>query len=72
MKNFKENDIVYFIESASYIRQATVLKNSAGFCTIRFETGNCGPAGIRIRESKLFKTEKEAQKFLNKKTKIKE
>ena len=66
MKKFKEDDIIYFIESSSHIRQITVLKNTAGFCSIRFESGNCGPSGIRVRESKLFKTKKEAEDFLGK------
>ena len=64
MEKLKQGDIVYFIESSTHIRQATVLKNSAGFCTIRFDFGNCGASGIRVRESKVFKSEQEAKNHL--------
>ncbi len=64
MKKFVAGDIAYFIESSSIIRQVTVLRNSGGFCTICFDTENGSPSGIRVRESKLFKTEKEAKEYL--------
>lgn len=64
MKKFVAGDIAYFIESSSIIRQVSVLRNSGGFCTICFDNGNSSPSGIRVRESKLFKTEKEAKAYL--------
>ena len=43
-------------------RKATVIRAAAGFVTIKFDTnnGNDGPSGIRVRESKVYHTEKEA------------
>lgn len=32
--------------------------------TIRFEDGNCGTSGTRVRESKLYRTEEEAKKVV--------
>ncbi len=63
---FNLGDTVYFIESSSHIRQATVINCSAGFYTIKFETGNSGPSGIRIRESKIYHTKEEAQAIIDK------
>ena len=73
MKSNKFNlgDTVYFIESTNFIRQATIINCSAGFCTIRFETGNSGPSGIRVRESKIYRTKQEAQSVMDKHKKAK-
>lgn len=61
MKQFNEGDTVYFIASSIFIKQAKVLRNTGGFCTIIFdENGNCGTSGTRVRESKLYRTEEEA------------
>ena len=53
---------VYFISSSVFVRKATVIRAAAGFVTIKFDTnnGNDGPSGIRVRESKVYHTEKEA------------
>ena len=67
---FNPGDAVYFIESSNFIRQATVLNCAAGFCTIRFETGNSGPSGIRVRESKVYRTENEAKDFIERRKKL--
>ena len=61
---FNLGDIVYFIESSNFIRKATIINCSAGFCTIKFETGNSGPSGIRVRESKIYKSEQEAKAII--------
>ena len=68
MKSNKFNlgDTVYFIESSNLIREATIINCSAGFCTIRFETGNSGPLGIRVRESKIYRTKQEVQSVMDK------
>ena len=61
MKQFNEGDTVYFIASSIFIKQAKVLRNTGGFCTIIFDgNGNCGTSGTRARESKLYRTEEEA------------
>jgi hypothetical protein len=61
LKQFNEGDTVYFIASSIFIKQAKVLRNTGGFCTIIFDgNGNCGTSGTRVRESKLYRTEEEA------------
>ena len=61
MKRFNEGDVVYFISSSVFIKKATVIRNASGFCTIIFDgNGNCGASGTRVRESKLYRTEEEA------------
>ena len=57
LKRFNEGDVVYFISSSVFIKKATVIRNTGGFCTIRFSDGNCGTSGTRVRESKLYRTE---------------
>lgn len=64
MKQFNEGDVVYFVASSIFIKKATVIRNAGGFCTIRFEGGNCGTSGTRVRESKLYRTEEEAKKVV--------
>ena len=61
MKRFNEGDVVYFISSSVFIKKTTVIRNAGGFCTIRFSDGNCGTSGIRVRESKLYRTEEEVE-----------
>ena len=65
MKRFNEGDVVYFISSSVFIKKATVIRNAGGFCTIRFSDGNCGISGTRVRESKLYHTEEEAELLQN-------
>ena len=60
MKRFDEGDVVYFVSSSVFIKKATVIRNAGGFCTIRFSDGNCGTSGTRVRESKLYRTQEEA------------
>lgn len=64
MKQFNEGDVVYFVSSSIFIKKATVIRNSGGFCTIRFSNGNCCTSGTRVRESKLYRTEEEAKKVV--------
>ena len=64
LKRFNEGDVVYFISSSVFIKKATVIRNAGGFCTIRFSDGNCGTSGTRVRESKLYRTEKEANEVV--------
>ena len=65
MKRFNEGDIVYFIASSIFVRKAKVVRNASGFCTIVFsDNGNCGPSGTRVRESKLYRTEEEANEVV--------
>lgn len=64
MKRFNEGDTVYFVASSIFVRKAKVVRNTGGFCTIRFSDGNCGTSGTRVRESKLYRTEEEAKKVV--------
>ena len=65
LKQFNEGDVVYFISSSVFIKKATVIRNAGGFCTIRFSDGNCGTSGTRVRKSKLYHTEEEAELLQN-------
>ena len=65
LKRFNEGDVVYFISSSVFIKKATVIRNAGGFFTIRFSDGNCGTSGTRVRESKLYHTEEEAELLQN-------
>lgn len=62
MKKFKVGDRVYFVSSSIFVREATVIHCAGGFVTIKFDTnnGNDGPSGTRVRDSKVYATEKEA------------
>ena len=54
---YQPGDRAFIIENGMRIREVTVLRNAAGFCTIRF--GNGG--GTRLRESRLYPTMTEAE-----------
>ena len=60
MNKYNVNDIVFFISNVYHIREATVIRTGGGFCTIKFND-NETPSGTRVRESKLFRTKKEAE-----------
>ena len=61
---FQVNQTVYLISSVNWIKEATVLKYTGGFYTIRFENGG----GVKVRESRIYPTRKEAeQAILNRK-----
>ena len=64
LRQFNERDVVYFISSSVFIKKAAGIRNTGGFCTIRFSDGNCGTSETRDRESKLYRTEEEAKKFV--------
>ena len=65
LKQFNEGDVVYFIASSIFVRKAKAVRNASGFCTIRFSDGDCGTSGTRVRESKLYRTEEEAELLQN-------
>ena len=73
MKRFNEGDTVYFIASSIFVKKAKVLRNAGGFCTIQFDgNGNCGPSRTRVRESKLYRTQEEANAIVKKHKKANE
>ena len=50
------------------IKEATVLKYTGGFYTIRFNNGGGVGGGTKVRESRIYPTRKEAeQAILNRK-----
>ena len=65
MNKFQVGDVAFFISNGYKVREATVIRTGAGFCTIKFND-NHTPAGTRVRESKLFHTEKEAKEVIEK------
>ena len=65
LKQFNEGDVVYFISPSVFIKKATVIRYAGGFCTIRFSDGDCGTSGTRVRESKFYHTEEEAELLQN-------
>lgn len=68
MKNkFEDNERVYLIVSNLYVREARVLHSAGGFVTIRFSenlNGTDAPSGTRVRESRLYSTQQEAESVL--------
>lgn len=60
---FKKGDMAYLIENQQRIRQVEIVAVSGGFFTVRFCDSES--AAIRVRESRLYKTEEEASGSLN-------
>lgn len=59
----KIGDDVYFVASSIFVRKAQVISLQGNFCTIKFEDTH---GGTRVRLSKIYKTEAEANKVANK------
>lgn len=66
VSKYKEGDKVYFVSSSVFVKEAIVIRSGGGFVTIKFATnnGNDGPSGIRVRESKVYRTEEEANEVV--------
>ena len=62
-KKFKPGDTVYLISSAHFIEEATVVMTISGFVTIRFTQRG---GGTRVRESRLYATQEEAEATIKK------
>lgn len=60
---FKKGDMAYLVENHMRITPIKIVAASGGFCTVRF--CNSDSSAIRVRESRLFKTEEEASRSLN-------
>ena len=66
MSKFKVGKTAYFVRSGVQVMEVQIVNSANGFCTIRFvETGG----GIRVRDSKLFETQEEAEAQINKQNK---
>lgn len=59
---YETGDRVFIIESSRIIRGAAVVKRSGEFYTLRFDDGG----GIKLRGSRLYATEEEAQSAIPK------
>lgn len=66
MANYKIGDKAWIVESTIFVKEVEIVNIRGGFVTLRFK-GSSG--GIRVRESRLYKTKEEAEKVatLNKK-----
>lgn len=62
--NLSVGDMAYIIESNRFIREATIVKKSNSFCTIRFADSH---GAITISKSRLYGTRNEAEEVLPKK-----
>ena len=61
MSRFSKGQHAYFVRSNSQVIEVQVLNSVNGFCTIKFlDTGG----GIRVRDSKLYLTEEDANKHV--------
>lgn len=63
MPKFNIGDKAYIIENAIFIKEAIIIKVSGGFYTIK-PKGTSG--AYRVKESRLFATEEEANENLKK------
>lgn len=64
MGKFKAGGKAFVVESSIFVKEVYVVKSSGGFCLIRYANGD---GGYRVRESRLFSTEKEAKASIGKK-----
>lgn len=55
---FQAGDKAFIIESSIFVKEVYVIKSSGGFCLVRYPQGR---GGYRVRESRLYRTEAEAQ-----------
>lgn len=62
MASFKAGDKAWIIESTIFVKEVEIVNIKGGFVTLRFK-GTSG--GMRVRESRLYKTKEEAEKVAN-------
>ena len=58
---YKPGETVYLVANEQFIEKAKVVMNIAGFVTIRFVDRS---GGTRVRESRLYNSEEEAQSII--------
>lgn len=65
VSKYKEGDKVYFVSSSVFVKEATVIRSSGGFVTIKFATnnGNDGPSGIECVNRKCIVLKKKQIKL---------
>ncbi len=59
---FQAGDKGFIIESSIFVKEVYVIKSSGGFCLVRYPKSS---GGYRVRESRLFRTEAEAQLIID-------
>ena len=59
MANWKAGDKAWIVESTIFVKEVEVINARSGFVTLRFKDSS---GGIRVRESRLYKTKEEAEK----------
>lgn len=59
---FQTGDKAFIIESSIFVKKVYVIKSSGGFCLVKYPQGR---GGYRIRESRLYRTETEAQLIID-------
>lgn len=65
---FQAGDKAFIIESSIFVKEVYVIKSSGGFCLVRYPKSS---GGYRVRESRLFRTEAEAQLIIDSNKNIK-
>ena len=60
---YRAGETVYFISSARFIEEATVVMTISGFVTIRFTQRG---GGTRVRENRLYAKREEAEAAIKK------
>lgn len=62
MANFKAGDKAWIVESTIFVKEVEIINVKGGFATLRFKDYN---GGMRVRESRLYKTKEEAEKAVD-------
>lgn len=62
MTNLKAGDIAWIVESTTFVKGVEIINVKGGFATLRFKDSN---GGMRVRESRLYKTKEEAEKVVD-------
>ena len=62
MTSFKAGDKAWIVESTIFVKEVEIVNIKGGFVTLKFK-GTSG--GMRVRESRLYKTKEEAEKVAN-------
>lgn len=65
---FYPGDTAYLIHSNRFVREVTVISiDCGGMCSVRFNDAN---GGIRLRSSRLFQKEEDAERQLSTRRKV--
>ena len=59
---FQAGDKAFIIESSIFVKEVYVIKSSGGFCLVWYPNGR---GSYRVKESRLYRTEVEAQLVIN-------